>query len=72
MAIVITIESEVGPIHTIHLPDGENVVDVPDIGIDSGGHVYLQPGGAAAGEAAWLELDPVTGALSATRKGALA
>lgn len=67
--IRITVESEVGSLKTVRTDDEQVVVPVHGLGIDSDGP-YLRPDGARLGEAAWLKLNPTSGAPSARLRGA--
>lgn len=65
----ITISSPLGPLHTLRDPSsGERLLAVDGVGVTTDGVVYWQSGGSAAGDAAQLALDPVTGTLSAVKE----
>lgn len=66
---VVTISSPLGPLNTTRDPNtGERLLNVDGVGVTTDGVVYWQAGGADAGEAAQIALDPVTGTLSAVKE----
>lgn len=65
----VTISSPLGALHTQRDPaSGDRLLAVDGVGLTTDGVVYWQSGGADAGDAAQLALDPQTGAVSVVKE----